>query len=373
MDLVTELEFNINAIRRSEEPDHLQAFLDVFLSDTSAIPSPPSLHSEEPPKSHSYLLPPPQLPLPFFSEEPQVDQDYVPTGPVSCTTFDNMVPVGTVNGEVVYSFPVYNPLFTTGPSPQPPPSLPPPNVLTDQWFDPHLHPSNFQSTVPPEPCLDPVTPPSNSIVKVEPWSYGHPSPPLPAVPDKPTVEDHQSLPSVSMVGPTLANMVPVGTVNGEVVYSLPAEAFTTIFATVPPPPPPPPPLPTNPVKKRRHRQQDDGRPYIKKPPNAFMLYMKEQRPNVVTELKITDNAVVNTELGQRWRMLLQPQKDKYFHEADRLRRLHEQQFPDWSTRDNYGKKRKRIRRKNPVILQEEGQSQDLDCLSCISCFEKTSP
>lgn len=40
-------------------------------------------------------------------------------------------------------------------------------------------------------------------------------------------------------------------------------------------------------------------PYVKKPPNAFMLYMKEQRPSVVAELVWSDNALVNRILGQR--------------------------------------------------------------------------
>lgn len=51
---------------------------------------------------------------------------------------------------------------------------------------------------------------------------------------------------------------------------------------------------------RKHRnQEDDNRPYIKKPPNAFMLFMKEQRPNVVAELNLSDSAAVNAVLGQR--------------------------------------------------------------------------
>lgn len=52
-------------------------------------------------------------------------------------------------------------------------------------------------------------------------------------------------------------------------------------------------------KRKRKDQEHDDQPYIKKPLNAFMLFMKEQRPNVVADLNITDSATVNTIMGQR--------------------------------------------------------------------------
>lgn len=53
------------------------------------------------------------------------------------------------------------------------------------------------------------------------------------------------------------------------------------------------------AKRKRKHQEHDDQPYIKKPLNAFMLFRKEQRPNVVAELNITDSAAINTVLGQR--------------------------------------------------------------------------
>ena len=52
-------------------------------------------------------------------------------------------------------------------------------------------------------------------------------------------------------------------------------------------------------KRKLENQQDDDRPYIKKPPNAFMLFLKEQRPCLMSELNTKDNAAVNKILGQR--------------------------------------------------------------------------
>ncbi|KAF3697789.1 Lymphoid enhancer-binding factor 1 [Channa argus] len=53
------------------------------------------------------------------------------------------------------------------------------------------------------------------------------------------------------------------------------------------------------TKRKYNKPQDNDQPYIKKPLNAFMLFMKEQRQSVVAEINIRDNAAVNTVLGQR--------------------------------------------------------------------------
>lgn len=52
-------------------------------------------------------------------------------------------------------------------------------------------------------------------------------------------------------------------------------------------------------KRKRNSQPDCNRQYIKRPPNAFMIYRREQRPHVVAETNITDCAAVNKILGQR--------------------------------------------------------------------------
>ncbi|XP_040920969.1 transcription factor 7-like 1, partial [Toxotes jaculatrix] len=106
--------------------------------------------------------------------------------------------------------------------------------------------------------------------------------------------------------------------------------------------------PSTSKKRRCESQEKDNQPYIKKPPNAFMLFREEQRPNVVAELNIRDSATVNTVLGQRWNSLSKEEQAKYYVEAEKERRLHAQQFPEWSSRDNYGKKRKRQRSRAPT-------------------------
>lgn len=50
---------------------------------------------------------------------------------------------------------------------------------------------------------------------------------------------------------------------------------------------------------REGKQQKDELTYIKKPPNAFMLFLEEQRPFVTPELRRQGTSKVNKALGKR--------------------------------------------------------------------------
>ncbi|KAK1886820.1 Transcription factor 7-like 1 [Dissostichus eleginoides] len=83
-------------------------------------------------------------------------------------------------------------------------------------------------------------------------------------------------------------------------------------------------------KKRWHnKQQDNNRPYIRKPLNAFMLYMKEHRDLVKAEVvsERRGTAAVNEILGQRWKAMTEEDKEKYFSQSQEEKRLHAQQNP----------------------------------------------
>ncbi|XP_062410267.1 transcription factor 7-like 1-A isoform X2 [Sardina pilchardus] len=97
-----------------------------------------------------------------------------------------------------------------------------------------------------------------------------------------------------------------------------------------------------PVKK-----EEDKRPHIKKPLNAFMLYMKEMRAKVVAECTLKESAAINQILGRRWHSLSREEQAKYYELARKERQLHQQLYPGWSARDNYGKRKKRKRENKP--------------------------
>ncbi|CAB3383523.1 Hypothetical predicted protein [Cloeon dipterum] len=90
------------------------------------------------------------------------------------------------------------------------------------------------------------------------------------------------------------------------------------------------------------------KPHIKKPLNAFMLYMKEMRAKVVAECTLKESAAINQILGRRWHGLSRDEQAKYYEKARQERQLHMQLYPGWSARDNYGygtKKKKRKKEK----------------------------
>ncbi|XP_042195795.1 transcription factor 7 isoform X1 [Callorhinchus milii] len=107
------------------------------------------------------------------------------------------------------------------------------------------------------------------------------------------------------------------------------------------------------------REKESKKPAIKKPLNAFMLYMKEMRAKVVAECTLKESAAINQILGRRWHALTREEQAKYYELARKERQLHMQLYPGWSARDNYGKKKRRKR--------EKQQDSDGDANSTMNC------
>ncbi|CAB1438834.1 unnamed protein product [Pleuronectes platessa] len=138
------------------------------------------------------------------------------------------------------------------------------------------------------------------------------------------------------------NLTAVGYINGQIVYGLPNYTAPPVASDVPV-------VKAHAPRKRKfYAEPDESKPYVKKPPNAFMIYRTEQRPTVAAELQNRDCAAINKVIGQMWRSLPKEEQAIYYGHADRERQLHTQMFPEWSACDNYGIKRKRIRRKDPM-------------------------
>ncbi|XP_068071946.1 transcription factor 7 isoform X4 [Danio rerio] len=102
------------------------------------------------------------------------------------------------------------------------------------------------------------------------------------------------------------------------------------------------------------REKEPKKPVIKKPLNAFMLYMKEMRAKVIAECTLKESAAINQILGRRWHALTREEQAKYYELARKERQLHMQLYPSWSARDNYGKKKRRKRDKQQDSSTEPG-------------------
>lgn len=111
------------------------------------------------------------------------------------------------------------------------------------------------------------------------------------------------------------------------------------------------------------KKEEEKKPHVKKPLNAFMLYMKEMRAKVVAECTLKESAAINQILGRKvrsarapqaawtaspafpaphhltlspqWHNLSREEQAKYYELARKERQLHSQLYPTWSARDNY--------------------------------------
>jgi hypothetical protein len=94
------------------------------------------------------------------------------------------------------------------------------------------------------------------------------------------------------------------------------------------------------VQLEQKKREKNSKPHIKKPLNAFMLYMKEQRAKVVSECTLKESAAINQILGRKWHALSKEEQQKYYEMARKEREKHMVLYPGWSARDNYGKRKK---------------------------------
>ncbi|GAB1290940.1 Transcription factor 3 [Apodemus speciosus] len=108
------------------------------------------------------------------------------------------------------------------------------------------------------------------------------------------------------------------------------------------------------------KKEEEKKPHVKKPLNAFMLYMKEMRAKVVAECTLKESAAINQILGRKWHNLSREEQAKYYELARKERQLHAQLYPTWSARDNYGKKKKRKREKQLSQTQSQQQIQEAE-------------
>ncbi|KAI1887199.1 hypothetical protein AGOR_G00203690 [Albula goreensis] len=131
----------------------------------------------------------------------------------------------------------------------------------------------------------------------------------------------------------------------------------------------------NSSKHQDAKKEDEKKkqPHIKKPLNAFMLYMKEMRAKVVAECTLKESAAINQILGRRWHALSREEQAKYYELARKERQLHMQLYPGWSARDNYGKKKKRKRDKQPGEGSDHREYFPNPCLSLPPITDLSAP
>ena len=69
--------------------------------------------------------------------------------------------------------------------------------------------------------------------------------------------------------------------------------------------------------------------HIKRPMNAFMVWSQLERRKIIEVTPDKHNAEISKELGQRWKLLSDEGRQTYIAEAERLRILHQKEYPNY--------------------------------------------
>ena len=67
--------------------------------------------------------------------------------------------------------------------------------------------------------------------------------------------------------------------------------------------------------------------------NAFMVWSQLERRKIVARHPDMHNAEISKRLGKRWKALSAIDRQPYIDEAERLRLLHLQEYPDYKVRE----------------------------------------
>ncbi|KAI5625000.1 transcription factor Sox-14-like [Silurus asotus] len=73
----------------------------------------------------------------------------------------------------------------------------------------------------------------------------------------------------------------------------------------------------------------DKKGNIRRPMNAYMVWARKQRPIFSKANPNSSSAEISMQLGFEWNKLSEEQKKPYYTESWRLKREHEQLFPNW--------------------------------------------
>ncbi|XP_015905962.1 transcription factor SOX-11 [Parasteatoda tepidariorum] len=69
--------------------------------------------------------------------------------------------------------------------------------------------------------------------------------------------------------------------------------------------------------------------HVKRPMNPFMIWSQIERRKIMDQNPGIPSPEISVQLGKRWKMLTNQERIPFAKEAERLRKLHSQEFPDY--------------------------------------------